>query len=196
MRHLKAADPQHTVIMVQVRTNRALTEPRGDYSPTAEKMFQGGAGSVAAQVQQAPGNWTQVFGADAEEFFHAWSVAHYIGQVAAAGKAEYPLPMYVNAALRDPFNPGKPGGYASGGPTDNVLEIYRAAAPAIDMLAPDIYMRESAKANRVLELYARPDNPLLRRRDRQRRAYAAISSRRSASMGSASCLSASTTPAT
>jgi beta-galactosidase GanA len=68
--------------------------------------------------------------------------------------------MYVNCALRDPFDPGKPGSYASGGPTDNVLDIYRVAAPSIDIIAPDIYMRESKKYNRVLELYARPDNPL------------------------------------
>ena len=57
--------------------------------------------------------------------------------------------MYVNAALRDPFHPGAPGGYASGGPTDNVISIYRAAAPAIDIVAPDIYMKESKKVYRV-----------------------------------------------
>src|ERR1039458_2450798 len=31
-------------------------------------------------------DWREVFGADADEFFHAWSVAHFVGQVAAAGK--------------------------------------------------------------------------------------------------------------
>ena len=80
------------------------------------------------------GTWNEVFGKDADEYFHAWAVAQYIGEVAAAGKKEYPLPMYVNAALRDPFNPGPPGGYASGGPTDNVISIYQAAAPAIDIV--------------------------------------------------------------
>jgi beta-galactosidase GanA len=102
-----------------------------------------------------PGSWKQVFDADADEYFHAWSVAKYIGDVAAAGKTEYPLPMYVNAALRDPFHPGLPGGYASGGPTDNVLLIYKSAAPAIDIRAPDIYMREFTKVTRVLELYGK-----------------------------------------
>jgi hypothetical protein len=66
-------------------------------------------------------------------------VAHYIGQVAAAGKAEYPLPMYVNAALRDPLTNPRAGTYESGGATDNVFDIWKAAAPAIDILAPDIY---------------------------------------------------------
>jgi len=40
--------------------------------------------------------------------------------VAAAGKDEYPLPHVFYVALRDPFHPGAPGSYASGGPTDNV----------------------------------------------------------------------------
>jgi beta-galactosidase GanA len=87
-------------------------------------------------------------------------VAKYIGDLAAAGKKEYALPMYVNASLRDPFNPGKAGDYASGGPTDNVISIYRAAAPAIDIVAPDIYMKESKKAYRAIELY-KSGGPLL-----------------------------------
>jgi beta-galactosidase GanA len=173
LRHLKTADPQHTVIMVQVENEAGTYGTARDHSPAAEKLFQSAVpDALLRKLNKRPGNWTQVFAADADEFFHAWSVAHYIGEVAAAGKAEYPLPMYVNAALRDPFNPGKPGAYASGGPTDNVLDIYRAAAPAIDILAPDIYIRESAKANRVMELYTRPDNPLFVAEAGNDRAYA------------------------
>src|SRR5690606_9261980 len=107
-----------------------------------------------------PGTWREVFGADADEIFHAWHIARFIDQVAAAGKAEYPLPMLVNAALRGPFNPGQPGQYASGGPTDNVLDVYKAAAPNIDLLAPDIYMAVYAVYSAVLERKSRPDYPL------------------------------------
>lgn len=161
MRHLKTADTQRTVITMQVQNEPGTYGSVRDYSPAGEKLFQGQVpAALLKKLKKQPGTWQQVFGADAEEFFHAWSVAHFIGQVAAAGKAEYALPMYVNCALRDPFNPGKPGGYASGGPTDNVLDIYRAAAPAIDIIGPDIYMRESAKYSRVLDLYGRSDNPL------------------------------------
>ena len=92
--------------------------------------------------------------------FHAWAVARYVGQVAAAGKAVYPLPLYVNAALRDPLKPGAPGTYESGGPTDNVLSIWKAEAPAIDILAPDIYMSNTAAYLKVIDLYHRPDNAL------------------------------------
>ncbi len=107
-----------------------------------------------------PANWQEAFGAEAEVNFHAWAVARYVGQVAAAGKAVYPLPLYVNAALRDPLKPEVPVNYESGGPTDNVLPIWKAAAPAIDVLAPDIYLLDTARYLKVMELYHRPDNAL------------------------------------
>jgi beta-galactosidase GanA len=162
MRHLKQADAQRTVIMVQPENEPGTYGAPRDFSPLAQKAFDGPVPeALIRKMGKQPGNWKQAFGNDADEFFHAWHVAHYIDQVAAAGKAEYPLPMYVNAALRDPFTPGLPGQYESGGPTDNVLEIYKAAAPNIDLLAPDIYMREYDKYTTVLDRYSRPDNALL-----------------------------------
>jgi len=164
MRHLREADASHTVIMVQVENEAGAWNSIRDYSPAAKAAFEQPVPSAlldALSLQaKAGGDWQAVFGPDADEFFHAWSVAHFIGQVAAAGKAEYPLPMYANAALRDPIAPGPAGTYESGGPTDNVLAIWKAAAPALDVLSPDIYLNESAKYRRVLELYSRPDNPL------------------------------------
>jgi hypothetical protein len=169
MGHLKNADPQHTVIMVQVENEPGAWGSIRDYSSTAQKIFEG---QVPAELLKpailkelnkpvvSKGTWQEVFGDDADEYFHAWSVAHYIGYVAAAGKAVYPLPMYANAALRDPLSNPKAGTYESGGPTDNVIPIWKAAAPAIDLLAPDIYMVESEKALKVIELYDRPDNAL------------------------------------
>lgn len=164
MRHLKAADPQHTVIMIQVENESGAWDTIRDYSPMAQALFNqpvppellNGLGLAA----KAPGNWPAVFGTDADEYFHAWSVARFVGQVAAAGKAEYALPMYTNAALRDPISPGPAGTYESGGPTDNVLAIWKVAAPALDVLSPDIYQNDNARYRRVLELYSRPDNPL------------------------------------
>jgi len=84
----------------------------------------------AMQVKSAPAspNWLEAFGSEAEVCFHAWPVAKYAGQVAAAGKAVDPLPLYANAALRDPLKPGAPGSYESGGPTDNVIPIWKVAA--------------------------------------------------------------------
>lgn len=161
MRHLRQADPQRTVIMVQPQNEPGLYGGVRDFSPMAQKVFDGPVPQALLDKRGLqPGTWRQVFGADADEVFHAWHIARFIDQVAEAGKAEYPLPMLVNAALRGPFNPGQPGQYASGGPTDNVLDVYKAAAPHIDLLAPDIYMPEYTHYTTVLERYSRPDNPL------------------------------------
>jgi hypothetical protein len=102
------------------------------------------------------GTWEEVFGKSefkpdkndwqfysyyTEELFTAWNYAKYIETIASAGKKEYPIPMYVNAWLKQPstFWPGR---YPSGGPLPQVLDIYRAAAPSIDFIAPDIYTDE------------------------------------------------------
>ena len=161
MHHLKQADPQRTVLMVQVENETGTYGAVRDHSPTGDAAI---AGPVPDELVKAlgktPGTWAQVFGADADEFFHAWSVAHFVNQVAAAGKAEYPLPLYANAALRDPFKFQDPMSYSSGGPTWNVLDIWKAATPSLDVIGPDIYMDDYASYTRTLDQYSRPDNAL------------------------------------
>jgi beta-galactosidase GanA len=160
MRHLHEADAVRTVIMVQVENEPGTYGSARDFGPEAQAMFAKPVPPALAKIAGKNGNWSAVFGKDADEYFHAWFVAKHIGEVAAAGKKEYALPMYVNCSLRDPINPGSPGAYESGGPTDNVIFIYRAAAPAIDMVAPDIYLKDSPKVARVIELYGK-GGPLL-----------------------------------
>ena len=164
MRHLKAFDPQRTVIIVQVENESGTWGSVRDYSPAAQKLFDG---PVPPDVLKAMGKqggasatWQEAFGPEAEVNFHAWAVATYVGKVAAAGKAVYSLPLYANAALRDPIKPGAPGSYEAGGPTDNVIPIWKAAAPAIDIVSPDIYMNDPVAYLKVLELYHRDDNAL------------------------------------
>jgi beta-galactosidase GanA len=169
MSYLKKADPQYTVLMVQVQNEPGSWGSVRDFSPAAQKLFEA---QVPAELLKpevlkalnrpvdATGTWQEVFGTDADEYFHAWSVARYIGYVAAAGKAVNKLPLYVNAALRDPITNPSASSYESGGPTDNVIPIWKAAAPAIDLLAPDIYLSGSDKVLKVIELYSRPDNAL------------------------------------
>ncbi|ULU23459.1 DUF5597 domain-containing protein [Dyella terrae] len=162
MTHLRAADgDKHTVIMVQVENESGTYNTDRDHSPEANKLFAGAVPDALLHAVGKPaGNWSQVFGKDAAEFFHAWSIARFIDQVATAGKAAYNLPMYANAALRDPFHPGEPGSYETGGPTDNVLDIWKAGAPSLDLLAPDIYLPDYTRYIAVLDRYARKDNPL------------------------------------
>jgi hypothetical protein len=157
--------------MVQVENEPGSWESVRDFSPVAQKVFEAPVPPEILKAMQVKTtsrspNWQEAFGPDADEYFNAWAVAKYIGQVAAAGKAVYPLPMDVNDALRDPFNPGPPGdpgapgAYESGGPSDNVLPIWKAAAPAVDILAPDDYRGDPAAYVKDLELYHRDDNPL------------------------------------
>jgi hypothetical protein len=171
MGHLKEVDAERTVIMVQVENEPGSWGSVRDFSPAAQKLFEAPVPAELLKAMQvktatATPKWQEAFGADADEDFHAWYVAKYVGQVAAAGKAVYPLPMYANAALRDPLHPGAPGNpsaagnYESGGPTDNVLSIWKAAAPELDLLAPDNYQTDPVAYLKVLELYHRDDNAL------------------------------------
>ncbi len=163
MSHLKQVDSQqHTVIMVQVENEPGTWQCRRDHSDIAQKAVDGSVPKAALEAMKKPASsnlsWSQAFGKDADVYFHAWNVASYIDKVAAAAKAVYPLPMYVNAAVRNPVT--LPDHYEYGGATDNVLALYRAAAPAIDILSPDIYEGSQQAYQKLLDSYARPDNPL------------------------------------
>jgi hypothetical protein len=171
MGHLKETDPQRTVIMVQVENETGDWKTVRDFSPAGQKAFEAPVPpeilkAMNVKTTTASPNWRQAFGPDADEYFNAWATANYVGEVAAAGKAVYPLPLDVNDALRNPFHaglpgePGAPGAYESGGPSDNVIPIWKAAAPAIDILGPDDYQGDPASYLKVLDLYTRDDNPL------------------------------------
>lgn len=161
MKHLKKVDKDHTVIMVQVQNEVGTYGAVRDFSPMAQEVFNASVpDDLIKTLKLKPGTWPQVFGKDADEFFHAYYIAKYCNEITAAGKAIKNLPMYVNVALRNPYNPGLPGQYSSGGGTDNVLHIWKAAGPDIDLIAPDIYFRDHKTVSKVLELYTLPDNAL------------------------------------
>jgi beta-galactosidase GanA len=173
MSHLKAADPDRTVIMVQVENETGTYNSVRDYSPAAQKLFEGPApAELVRAFGKRPGTWSQAFGKDADEYFHAWSIGRYVDQVAAAGKAAYPLPMYVNAAVSNPLEAQDPQTYASGGPNHTAINVWKAAAPSIDVLGPDIYVPESDTYFALLKNYDRPDNALFVPESGNKPAYA------------------------
>lgn len=179
MRHLREADAaQQTVVLVQVENEIGMIPEARDRSPVAEKAFVSPvpaeltdylakhADSLAVEVRDAwqgagakrAGTWSEVFGPTVatDEIFMAWHFARYVEAVTQAGKAEYALPMFVNAAL---IRPGHlPGQYPSAGPLPHLMEVWRAGAPSIDFLAPDIYFQNYAEWARR---YTRNGNPLL-----------------------------------
>ncbi len=166
LNHIKAVDgDQHTVIIIQPENEVGVYGSVRDYSPLADKLMNQPVPDalikrMGKEALKPSGNWHEVFGPNADEFFHAWSIASYVDDIVAAGKAVYPLPTYMNDALKDPINPQAPGSYASGGPSWNVLAIYKVAAPHVDILAPDLYSPGSTGYEATLNWYTRADNPL------------------------------------
>ncbi|KQQ45273.1 glycoside hydrolase [Duganella sp. Leaf126] len=170
MAHIKKIDEvQRTVIMMQVENEVGTYGYARDYGPKAQAQFDQPVPAEVLKHKKSPvalaasGTWKQVYGDYADEYFHAYSVAKYIGDIAKAGRAVYNLPMYVNNSIRDPLEqPLKPWNknFASGGPTFDVIDIYKAAAPAIDFAAPDIYSPDYRKFVATLDKFQRPDNPL------------------------------------
>jgi hypothetical protein len=101
--------------------------------------------------------WKTNFSYYTEELFMAWNYARYVGQIAKQGKAQYELPMYVNAWLRQTKS-RQPGQYPSGGPLPEVLDVWRAAAPSVDFIAPDIYITD--EFDWVCDEFTHSENPL------------------------------------
>ena len=178
MRHLREVDAnQRTVLFVQVENEVGVIPQSRDHSAAAEAAFAGPvpdalmhylAGHRAsldpglrAAWEKAggrmTGTWSQVFGDTSltDHLFMSWCYATFVDRVAAAGKAEYPLPMYTNAALIRPNY--EPGQYNSGGPLPHSMDLWKAGAPSLDFLSPDIYFDDFVS---WASAYTRPDNPL------------------------------------
>ncbi len=169
MRHLKQIDgDKHTVIAVQVENESGNVGSIRDNSPEANRLFAGAVpADLLAAAKKQPGTWQQVFGADADETFQVYHQAKYINEIAAAGKQEFQIPLYINVWIDYPAAElpqrqiEQPGiAYPSGGAVQKVVGLWRALAPALDMIGPDIYTSSSATVQQVFDAYNRPDNPL------------------------------------
>lgn len=178
MEHLRRVDDdENTVLMVQVENEIGLLPRAREHGAAAEKSF---AAAVPAELirslaargtalepelrerwrgngHRTSGTWAQVFGDDewGQEVFTAWHYARFTEALVKAGKARYDLPMYVNAALNRSGR--KPGEYPSGGPLPHLLDVWKAAAPSLDFLAPDIYFPHFSQ---LAARFHRPDNVL------------------------------------
>jgi len=170
MTHLRQMDEaERTVIMMQVENEPGSLGSVRDFSAESNRLFNGLApAELVAALKKKPGTWKEVFGRIADEAFNAYYLSHYINDVAKAGKQIYPLPTYVNVwnggyGTNDNFEKfDRPGEtYPSGGAVSHMLDLWKANAPDIDMIASDIYHRNPITYLKVLSNYTRPDNPLL-----------------------------------
>lgn len=163
LRHLKEVDgDERTVIVVQVQNEPGSLFTVRDFAPAAQALFEAPVPEDARLAGESEGSWSETFGSDADELFAAYHVARYVEEIAVAGRAEYEIPLAVNVWLRERKSWGRPGEeYPSGGPTSNVLDLWKALTPSIDIIAPDIYVRDIGGYREVCEAYRRDDNPLV-----------------------------------
>jgi beta-galactosidase GanA len=178
MKHLRDFDEhQQTVLMIQVENEVGMIPDARDFFPKATELFKsdvpeklmhylfknknnlapGFKAFWIGSSARSTGTWEEIFGkgVTTDEVFMAWHFSEYINEIAAAGKTEYPLPMFVNAAL---IREGSiPGQYPSGGPLPHLIDIWKAGAPSIDILSPDIYFGNFSD---WCQQYSKSGNPL------------------------------------
>jgi hypothetical protein len=163
--HVRESGRAHVIPFVQVENEPGLLGARRDESDVAETHWnrdvpdaviaaaRDGDGRLrsawVAEGSRTQGTWSEVFGSEADEALMAWGYATHIEKVAARGRAELNVALYVNAWLDavNPMTPAdqlvaggmEPGGYPSGGPVPHLLSLWRALTPSIDFFSPDIY---------------------------------------------------------
>jgi hypothetical protein len=178
LHHIREIDSaQHTVLFLQVENEVGVLGDSRDHCAAANQAFNSPVppqltSYLAAHKDtllpefrkiwidagaRTSGTWPDVFGPTAaDEIFMAWNYARYIDHIVAAGKAELPLPMYVNTWIVQPEDNG-PGDYPSGGAVAQMHDVWQATAPHIDLLAPDVYLPNFPD---ILASYSRNANPV------------------------------------
>ncbi len=156
MKHIKEIDEtETTVITIQVENELGVLGTERDYSRQANELFEESIPEDMASLYDCTGTWKEAFGEDAEEYFMAYHYAKAVEEITAAGRKEYPLPCYVNAWLYQ--YPWYKGSYPTGGPATSVHKIWKAFAPSLFTVGPDIYVPYCAD---VMDEYTTDNNPL------------------------------------
>ncbi|MDZ7876223.1 MAG: DUF5597 domain-containing protein [Saprospiraceae bacterium] len=178
MRFIKDFDSKdRTVIMVQVENEIGMLPSARDYQDLAEAAFKQPVPSELINYMQrnkdklvpefldvwrkngykTVGNWEDIFGKGlhTDEIFMAYYYSKFTNKITEGGKKIYNLPMFVNAALN---RVGKePGAYPSAGPLPHLMDVWKAAGKAIDILVPDFY---NPDFKHWCDLYTRQGDPL------------------------------------
>ena len=131
---------------VPVQVVDYLKANKGKLQPDMEQMW-------AKYGNKTTGNWENLFGTSemnnqiengirnfTEHVFTAYGYANYLEQMAKAGKEVYPLPVFINASVFGMNTRGVSLG--NGCSIPEFFDIYKAAAPSIDILTPNSYMQQ------------------------------------------------------
>ena len=169
MAHLKEVDGDvGTVIAVQIENEIGLANTDMDYRPEALAIYHStpvpeylmDVEIEDCGVIPAGTTWRSRFGRHAHETFMAWAHARFVEEMAIAGKAAYDLPLMINVMLGEQGFEEAGICYNSGAAVGRMLDVYKAAAPHVDLICPDMYVSDRERYRRVCGRYARQDNPL------------------------------------
>lgn len=177
LRHVDVYDTDGTVLMIQIENEIGMLESARDHSVAAQAEYDKGVPPRLTEFlkkhknelhpdilarwrkngMKMSGSWGEVFGDDiyTDEYFMAWNYATYVEQMARKARSVIDRPLYVNAAMNSRGR--KPGEYPSAGPLAHLKDIWHAAAPTVDVLAPDLYDKGFVD---WVSQYHTPDNPL------------------------------------
>lgn len=173
MQFLKEYDEkQHTVLAVQIENEMGCAGTDRDYAREVEDDYRKQLPEVLRSIRleddgtehleecQEASPWKKQFGRHAHEAFLAWHHARYVGEIAKAGKAVYPIPLYTNVMVGE--NGYEEAGlcYNAGAAVGRVLDIWKAGASQLDLICPDIYNQNRREFMRICQRYDREDNPL------------------------------------
>lgn len=169
----------HTVCSIQVENEPGLLGSERDWRPEADAQLRSPVPpQVVEWVRKVPlspaytqwqacgsraeGDWPALFGDCASEYMTAYVMACFLEGLTRGGKSIYAdVPYLINAALDITPKWQAPGvEYIAAGPHLAGFPFYKAGAPSVDMLTPDLYTSQWEEFRRTCELYARGDNPL------------------------------------
>lgn len=175
------ADGPATVVAVQVDNEVGLLGDSRDRSALATEAFEQAVPGELLDALRRPGthselldawtgqdgSWARAFGDsdDTDARFMAWHYAKHVDRLARDGRRVLDVPVMVNAWLDSelvvpgaPAGGTRPGEYPSGGPLPQVALVWRTAAPAVDLLSPDIYLGD---ASEIMARYTSDGSPLM-----------------------------------
>lgn len=164
---------QKTVIAMQIENEMGYANTDRDYSALAQTDYEKGVPEeirsvkleddgtdYISQKEKESFTWKGCFGRYAAEAFSAYYHAKYIGAIAKAAKEIYDIPLYTNVMVMENGCEEAGFSYNGGAAVSRVLDIWKAAAPALDLLCPDIYNQTRDDYERICKAYKREDNAL------------------------------------